>query len=348
MRCEHCGKEVKNNVIFCIHCGRPVKREYSHYACEFYDSLSFFDKIANIFSSFSHEKSEYRQDFSSRKSKARDLTLKETLKEKSSSIKNKGNSIKQLYDEYTKNNSQTTDQFENNEVNIDFYETETYVDNNESKELEKYNDQDPEYFNLKDLKNIKENTKKAIQDFSNSSEEEQSTKLKIIGFVVTIIVLFVSMFFTSTDSNDYNVDYIDYSDYEYNENYNFPEEPVVVAGLIDAITNCPLGNEDFIINYLKLLYEDTTYMQAFDAPLYSLEDFEPYISQIEQIEGDYENNDNYVAYDELIYINDLWQIQILPIYQNPENYEQWEINDNISDFYTELTDVCNYYLNNEI
>lgn len=51
MRCVHCGKEVRNNRVFCIHCGRPVKREYAHYACEFYDSVSIRDKMHQLFTS---------------------------------------------------------------------------------------------------------------------------------------------------------------------------------------------------------------------------------------------------------------------------------------------------------
>ncbi|MBN7772422.1 zinc-ribbon domain-containing protein [Clostridium aminobutyricum] len=48
MRCIHCGKEVRDGVVFCIHCDRPVKREYAHYACEFYDSVSVRERLFNI------------------------------------------------------------------------------------------------------------------------------------------------------------------------------------------------------------------------------------------------------------------------------------------------------------
>lgn len=51
MRCVHCGKEVRNGLVFCVHCGRPIKREYAHYACEFYDSVSIRDSVYHIFTS---------------------------------------------------------------------------------------------------------------------------------------------------------------------------------------------------------------------------------------------------------------------------------------------------------
>jgi hypothetical protein len=53
MRCIHCGKEIRDGVVFCIHCDRPIKKEYAHYSCEFYDSFSIAERIATIFASIS-------------------------------------------------------------------------------------------------------------------------------------------------------------------------------------------------------------------------------------------------------------------------------------------------------
>nr|WP_315019513.1 zinc ribbon domain-containing protein [uncultured Aminipila sp.] len=331
MRCVHCGKEVRNNVIFCIHCGRPVKLEYSHYACEFYESLSIWDKLLSIFSGFSSQKKGYKQDVSLTRTTTTNKNLKDT-------IKKKGNSIKELYDNYTGENSGKTKD-EAIKSNID--ETGTNL-----KAQTAYNDQDPDYLGLKDIKKIKDSAQKIIRDFSGSSKEEKASLIKIAGVILIVVLALITTFIDTTGDNGYSYD--ESSEvYEETEEYVFPENPVINSEFVDSINSCPLGSENLIIGYLGMLYDDTYQRQWYDECLYSLDEFQPYISQIEQIETDYNNNPNYLVYDQLIYIKKLWQELVQPIYENPENYEQQQIDDNLNEFSLELNDTCDYYLEDD-
>lgn len=328
MRCVHCGKEVRNNIIFCIHCGRPVKYEYSHYACEYYDSLSMGDKILNTFSGFSNKKKHYKEDVSIKRTTTPNKTLKDTI------IKKK-TSIEEYYNNYTKQNAgQTTD---GNKIkpadycNVSTTDVETV-----------YNDKDPEYFTLKDIKKIKDSTQSVIGNFSNSTKEEKSSVIKFAGIILAIILACVTTFI-DTSHNDYTYD--DSSEvYEETDEYGFPENPIINNELVENINSCPLGSENLIIGFLGMLYDDTYQMQWYGEPLYSVEEFQPYISQINQIEEDYDNNTNYLIYDQLISIKKLWQELIQPIYENPGNFDQQQIDDNLSEFSLQLNGVCNYYL----
>lgn len=321
MRCVHCGKEVKDNVIFCIHCDMPVKHEYSHYACEYYDSFSICDKFPSIFSGFSIEKKNHTQNISSKKIITNNQSLKNT-------IKKKGNSIKELYDNYTMENSQ---QDQNQKVNLNIDETETYSDsynqntyNSNQDEQTTYNEQNSE-------------------GFYSSSEANQKKSFKTIAIAIAIISLLLSVI-SSNINSECTPEY--YSDeYETTTYYDFPENPCIDNYFDEYINNSTLGSEELIVQYLTMLYEDIDYMYFYDEHLYTLEEFQPYISEIEQIEIDYENDSDYMAYDELIYIKNLWQKLILPTYENNGNYEQLEIDDDLNEFSFELDDICNYYLN---
>lgn len=317
MRCVHCGKEVRNNIIFCIHCGRPVKLEYSHYACEFYKSLSIWDKFLNVFSGFSSQKKSYKQDVSLTRTTTTNKKLKDTIKKKESSIK-------ELYDNYTKENSGQTKDAKDNEIDAD---------------------QDPEYFSLKDIKKIKDSVQNVVGNFSGSSQEEKSSLIKIAGVILTIVLALVTTFIDNSD-NDYSYDESS-AVYEETEEYVFPEYPVINSELVESIDGCPLGSENLIMGYLKMLYDDTYQIQWYGEPLYSLDEFQPYISQIEQIETDYDNDPNYLVYDQLIYIKKLWQELVQPIYENPENYEQQQIDDNLNEFSLELNATCDYYFEDD-
>jgi|GEM_PF-2210869 len=334
MRCVHCGKEVRDNVIFCIHCNRPVKREYSHYACEIYDSLSIRDKLMNMITKPSSQKEKYRQDISSKKYITAEKSLKNT-------IKSKGDSVKDLYNSYVNENDprMKSSAADTGRSRPSGDETAAYAGDN---------DQDPEYFGMKDLIRFKESVQKnaqhAAKRFSDGTPDEKKNTMKIAGLVLALLVAFIS---ACVDTNTNNYSYEEsgtvYEDY-YND-YAFPEEPVLKPEIIKQINSSPLGSESLITEYLSMLYDDTYQMQWFDEPqLYSLEAFEPYMDEIEQIEADYNNNPNYAAYDELIYIKQLWQKHMQPVYDNPENYGQWKNSGHLEEFSYSLDSVCNGYL----
>lgn len=380
MRCVHCGKEVKNNVIFCIHCGRPVKREYSRYSCEIYDDLSLKDKILNLVNNISSKNNNYENSINSRKNITKKVNIKEFAKEKSNSLKQKGSSLLQSYNDYTKEESsqndidfdnlkyegernQVDEDYENTDIPINFDDSDSYVDNRVEEDNKRYNYEESDFLSLDDLKNIKNKAKQVYHEFRESSHEEQRTKLKVIGIGVIAFIFIMSMFVSCLSYDDdnyyvetsYDEDTIQGSDefvetdeeYIYTDHYNFPENPVIIAGLRDNINKCPLGSEELIVNYLKLIYEDKAYIEAFYVPLHSLEEIEPYIEQIEQIEADYNNDPNYQVYGELIYIKDMWQQFMQPIYETPDAYEQWEIENNLEEFSEDIEDVCEYYVENK-
>lgn len=328
MRCVHCGKEVKNNIIFCIHCGRPIKHEYSHYACEYYDSLSIWDKIFSTFSGFLTPKKNYRQDVNIKRTTTANKKLKDTIKKSQSSIN-------ELYNTYIKENSGQTKDAPANEEDV-------YPNVSATNAEPEYNGQDPKYFGLKDIKKITDSAKSVIGNFSESSQEEKSSLIKFAGIILTIILALVTTFI-DTSHDDYSYD--DSSEvYEETDEYGFPQNPAINSEVVDSINSCPLGSENFIIDYLGMLYDDTYQMQWYGEPLYSVEEFQPYVTQIEEIEQDYDNNANYLVYEQLIAIKKLWQELIQPIYENPENFDQQQIDDNLNEFSSQLNDTCNYYL----
>ncbi|WP_312649476.1 zinc ribbon domain-containing protein [Aminipila sp.] len=324
MRCVHCGKEVRNNIIFCTHCGRPVKLEYSHYACEFYESLSVWDKFISIFSRFSTYLPKYKQDVTLTRTTRINKSLKDT-------IKKKGSTLKELYDNYTQEGSGQTKE---NTISENINTSDTYTN------------QDPEYLGLKDIKKVKDSAEKVFRQFSNSSKEEKTSIIKIAGLIITIVLALITTFVNTSSHDDYS--YVETNEaYEETADYSFPETPIVYSSLVENIDSCPLGSESLITSYLRMLYDDTYQMQWYDESLYSLKDFQPYISQIEQIETDYDNNENYFIYDQLITIKNLWQELIQPIYENRDQFDQEQIEDNLYQFSSELDKVCNYYLKDD-
>lgn len=321
MRCVHCGKEVRNNIIFCIHCGRPVKLEYSHYACEFYESLSVWDKFLSIFSRLSSYPQKYKQDVNLTRTTRTNKSLKDT-------IKKKGSTLKELYDNYTQEGS---GQAKENAISENINTSDTYTN------------QDPEYLGLKDIKKVKDSAEKVFQQFSHSSKEEKTSIIKIAGLIITIVLALITTFANTSSHDDYSYD--DTSEvYEETDEYGFPQNPAINSEVVDSINSCPLGSDSLIISYLGMLYDDTYQMQWYGEPLYSMEEFQPYVTQIEQIEQDYDNNANYLVYDQLIAIKKLWQELIQPIYENSENFDQQQIDDNLNEFSSQLNDTCNYYL----
>lgn len=113
MRCVHCGKEVRNGLVFCVHCGRPIKREYAHYACEFYDSVSIRDRIHYIFTSlfgFGKNQMEWKR-----------VDHRSIQKITPETIKDKVGTAKNSYLKYVKtlNTNSSTHLSGNNQINID-------------------------------------------------------------------------------------------------------------------------------------------------------------------------------------------------------------------------------------
>ncbi|QHI73667.1 zinc ribbon domain-containing protein [Aminipila terrae] len=176
MRCVHCGKEVRNNIVFCIHCGRPVKREYSHYACEYYDGLSFWDKFLNLLNGVSMEKKDYRQDARLRMTTTKNVNIKNV-------IKNKQNSIQELYASYTNESAANTNP---KRVHGDGRRIDTHESSNV------HNKQGAENFNVN---NVKDSMQKSFKNFANSSEEETSASImKTLGIILAIIFAIIRVF----------------------------------------------------------------------------------------------------------------------------------------------------------
>lgn len=328
MRCVHCGKEVKDNVVFCIHCDRPTKQEFNHYACEYYDDFSIYNKIKGNFKGFVIGKKVYRQNSGSIKTVVNSKKINKVNKKK-------GISIQELYNNYTMANSQ---QNEDKEINMNLDETETYSDS--------YN-QNVYNSDLNTQTTYKEE-KSEIPYYSSKKKQKNIITQALIPIAIIAFIGFVT--FASVKSEySYIVTNSECSNVEYDSSeettlYEFPENPAIDNYFIGYLDNSTLANDEFIIQYLTMMHEDIDYIYLYDKPLYTLEEFQPYISEIEQIEVDHENDPDYRVYNNLIYIKNLWLEFILPIYKNPSYYEHWELDDFLNQFCPEFDVICNYYL----
>lgn len=323
MRCVHCGKEVRDNTIFCINCDRPVKSEYNKYACEIYDSVSILDKIAAPFRYLENFKDKASENIKGISGKTLNVNeLKDV-------VKGQIDTVKLTYENYIAENKEFSESRRNKEIAKD---QETV-----SKRIaEETGESDSEWGMFGDSCS----TQKHI--VHTDPTEKKKSKIKIIISIAFIALILIPM--VGSCSNDEVVSYVPEHVYVEPGDYEFPIEPAVVDIFSEDIDSCFYGNRELITEYLMMIYSNTEQLHLNEELIYTAEDLEPYIKEIEQIQNDYPNNESYGVYSELIYINYMWKEMILNIKEYPEQDNIVERDQIVDDFFLELKNVCKYYL----
>ncbi len=350
MRCVHCGKEVRDNVIFCIGCGRAVKREYEKYCNEVYNEFSLKGKILK----FIDRKNEQQRYDSKTNTKTKKYSQSDTnnsikreasqkISEASESLKGILSFAKKWIEDNMASDMVSSDSSMDQLDKSAWDDTRVLGNNNKPEIIESANKEnlyeDNDSFNNNDSFNDND----SYEFDTNADSESNSDKLwdtaKMILSLIGVVIVFMSSCYDSGKDTSYTKTSYSYETDIY-ENYEFPDNPQIDEYIGENIDDSVTINKEFIVNYLTMLNEDISMFDAYDNPLHSLEEYDSYNTELSSyVEGE---EDSYIS--DIVFIYKLWEQELEPLYDNTAQLSEEEIDEKVQSFKYEFNTIAEYYL----